>query len=245
MRWQRAYADPGCNANAGPYRLASRLLTAAWFTATVSARWVSSPEDGAAVFRYLVEDANKVTRQYSVLDASAAQDEVNHRLAVPQEIPGTGATLMAAHVTLTVTADDLEYAERRASIDRAAMLADAELEAQRDRLVKLRDVFLADTATARLWWFDGDPGKLLALADKENQFETVVQGIAESSASAADKDVVPGLVAQFLAELSPAEKTLLLGQLTNVFASYERQDLVAALQMRVLVPDANGASKAV
>lgn len=239
MRWQRAYSDPTITAHGGPFRLKSDLHPESPFTAEMTARW-SGPDDGTAVFRYLVDTASRITENYSVLDAGTVEIELNHEFAAVGEMPGTGATLITAHATLTIANDDLDYAERRTSIHRETLLADADLAAQRDRLLRLREVFLGDPATARLWWFNGEPGKLLALTDKDGQFETVVQSIAGSHSDSADQDALSGIIHQFLTELGPESRTFLLGQLAKVFASYERPDLVAALGMLAPVDRAIG-----
>jgi hypothetical protein len=71
---------------------------------------------------------HKTTRRFSVLDAAAANDAINVSFAAGHVIPGGGVQLVGARAELTVATDDLAFAERRAAIERRAIIEAADLE---------------------------------------------------------------------------------------------------------------------
>jgi len=211
------------------YRLASVLPEAA-FSAVIRAWWRPANRGyEEIVFQYLLEEGHKATRRFSVLDAAAANDAVNASFAVRRVIPG-GVQLVGARTELTVATDDLAFAERKADIERRASIEAAELETMHIRLVKLRDLFLSDSVMAGLWWSNGEPDRMLGLAEHAGKFDRLVSVVTGSQAGSARADTIAGLIERFLADLGPDHRTFLIGQLAKVFESYHQPGLAEKLR---------------
>ncbi|HLI37593.1 MAG TPA: hypothetical protein VKV80_09660 [Streptosporangiaceae bacterium] len=96
--------------------------------------------------------------------------------------------------------------------------------------MKLRDIFLGDSTMARLWWSNGEPDRLLRLADGGvEKFDAAVGMVTESRAGSAAADKIASLVERFLAGLRPDHRKLLITQLAKVFTSYQRAGLAEEL----------------
>jgi hypothetical protein len=211
------------------YRLAS-LLPETSFSAAIQAWW--HPADRGyeeIVFQYLWEVGRKETRRFSVLDSAAANDAINASFAAGRAIPGGGVQLVGARAELTVATDDLAFAERRATIERRASIEAAELETMHARLVKLRDLFLSDSVMAGLWWSNGEPDRMLGLAEHAPKFDSLVSVVTGSHADPARADPIAAIIGRFLADLGPDHRTLLIGQLAKVFVSYHQPGLAQEL----------------
>jgi hypothetical protein len=166
-----------------------------------------------------------------VFDTAAAQDPLNSTYAaLPGEVSGAGVQLVSARAALDVAKDDLDFAERKASIQRQTTLDAASLEATQARLTKLRDLFLSDSAMAGLWWFNGEPDRLLQLESNAVKFEKVVSAVAESPSGAANANKIANLLECFLADLGPDHRELLIAQLAKIFTGYQRPELAEDLQ---------------
>lgn len=211
------------------YRLDS-ALPGARFAASIQAWWhPSGSVSEETVFQHLYQEANAVTSRVSVLDAAAANDKLNAALAARRVIPQNGIHLVDARVVLSVTKDDTDYAERRADIERQARVESAALEAKHAQLVRLRDLFLSDTAMARLWWSNGDPDRLLHLADNTTKFDTIVSMVATGDGTAPSDKIAP-LISLFLANLGPDHREYLISQLAKIFESYRQPSLAEELR---------------
>jgi hypothetical protein len=211
------------------YRLDS-VLRDAHFDAEIQAEWLPMERGyDTIVFRFVGGHANAVTKRFSVLNADAANDELNEFLAAMQ-LPGElGIRLLSARVTLRVAVEDHDFALRQASIARQAQADAAELAAKHAHLMRLRELFLRDSAMAMLWWFDGDRDRMLSLTEKGDRFDTIVGLITNSPNVAPQSDKIAPLVADFLADLGVDHRTYLIGQLAKIFESYHRSDLAEAL----------------
>jgi hypothetical protein len=166
-RWPFAQQE---ELNGSPCRATRRYqldsaLTGAHFDAEIQAEWLPLEQGhDVIVFRFLAQHANVVTSRFSVLNADAANDELNEFLAALQMPIDLGIRLLSVRVALRVTAEDRDFAARQASIARQAEADGAELAAKHAHLIRLRELFLRDSAMAMLWWFDGDRDRMLSLA---------------------------------------------------------------------------------
>ena len=211
------------------YRLES--VDGTCFSASIQAWWLPAGVNcESQVFQYLGFHGNKVTKDFSVLDRAAANDAFNAWFAAQRTIPGSGIDLVAARAELTVPDDILEFAGRKADIQRRASIEAADLEAKHAYLIRLRDMFLKDAGVARLWWLDGDPDKLLDLAKHAAEFDAIVTTIAGSQGASTQPDTIAPLIDRFLTELGPHHREYLIGQLAQIFKYYDRSDLAEELR---------------
>jgi hypothetical protein len=82
---------------------------------------------------------------------------------------------------------------------------------------------------AGLWWSNGEPDRMLRLAEHAAAFDSLVSVVTGPHADPAQADKIAGLIGRFLADLGPDHRTLLIGQLAKVFESYHRPDLAEEL----------------
>jgi hypothetical protein len=221
-------------------RSASRLyhldsaLPGACFAASIQAWW--RPAESVSeetIFQHLHKEANAVTGSISVLDADAANDKVNGVFAARHMIPQGGIRLVDARATLSVAKDDLDYAERRAGIERQAHIEAAALEARYAHLVRLRELFLSDAAMAGLWWSNGDPDRVLRLDEHMSKLDTIVSMVSGSPGGPAQQDMIAPLIARFLTDLGPEHREYLISQLAKIFESYRQPSLADELRATV------------
>jgi hypothetical protein len=140
------------------------------------------------------------------------------------------AQLLSAHATLSVADDVRDQAERQAKNARQADANTAELTAKHAYLTRLRELFLCDSATAMLWWADGDRDRMLRLAEYEKQFGVMVSLVAGTPNDTARPDKIAPLVARFLTDLDGNDRRYLIGQLAEIFKNYRRSDLAEELR---------------
>lgn len=227
---QEPVADSAPHCASRLYRLDS-ALPGARFTASIEAWWhPSGSASEEIVFQHLRLKSNAVTSRGSVLDAAEVNDKVNVSLAGRRVIPQSGVRLIDARAVLDVAKDDLDYAEQRAGIERRASIEAAGLEARYAHLLRLRDLFLSDSAMARLWWSTGDPDRLLQLADNKAKFDTIVSVVARSPDDLAPSDKIAPLIARFLASLGPDHREYLISQLAKIFENYRQPSLAEELR---------------
>jgi hypothetical protein len=212
------------------YRLESDM-EGAYFGASIQAWWlpVGTNCEGQ-IFQYIGYHGNKVTRGFSVLDRAAANDALNAWFSVQRPIPDSGIELVSARADLNVADDVLDFAGRKADIQRRTSIESADLEAKHAYLTRLRDLFLKDGGMARLWWLNGDPDRLLRLADHTAEFDAVVNVIAGSRDPDVQPDQIAPIIDRFLTELSPRHREYLIGQLGQIFVSYEQPHLAEELR---------------
>lgn len=206
-------------------------MTGAFFSASIQAQWLPNRMGcDIQVFQYLRDQGNAVTRHFSVLDAPAANDALNASFAARRVIPGSDIQLAYARATLDVAKDDRDFAERKADIERRASIQTADLEAKHAYLMRLRDLFLGDAAMTGLWWSNGDPDRVLRLADPALEFDAIVSKIAGSPNSPELlEDKIAPLIGRFLTGLGPDHREYLIGQLAKIFKSYHQPDLAEEL----------------
>lgn len=115
-RWYLAQQE---ETNGSPCRATRRyqlesVLTDAHFDAEIQAEWLPMEQGhDAIVFRFLGGHANKLTSRFSVLNADAANDELNEFFATTQLPADSGIRLLSARVTLGVAVDVHDFALRR------------------------------------------------------------------------------------------------------------------------------------
>ncbi|MDI3101916.1 hypothetical protein QJ054_33305 [Streptomyces sp. AN-3] len=162
-------------------RLASRI-SSVFFTANVSGSWrlvgaaLTPHQDPAALARdHLRRQAAQAVREYSVLDAAAAQDAANAALAQPSRdcpLEVTGS------VHLAVTGLDRGLAEEHA---RRKQAADLDHEEETYRLAHLQRI-LADADLRRVWWIARFPDRFTDLKG----LETALDGLPSCTEPADD-----------------------------------------------------------
>lgn len=228
--------DRGPESARREYRLDS-AVQGAYFSASIQAWWLPvGPDRASRVFQYLWAQARAVTTRFSVLDATAANDALNEFYAIRRVIPDSDIQTVTARAVLEVAEKDREFAERKADIERRAIIEAADLEAKRAYLMRLRALFLGDAAMARLWWSNGDPDRVLRLGEHPEVFAAIVSSIAESSDSSVQPDKIAPLIGRFLADLGPHHREYLIGQLARIFENYQQQGL--AEELRAMGSDA-------
>jgi hypothetical protein len=212
------------------YRLESDM-EGAYFGASIQAWWlpVAANCDGQ-VFQYIGHHGNKVTKDFSVLDRSAANDALNAWFSAQRPIPDSGIELVSARAELNVADEVLDFAGRKADIQRRTSVESADLEAKHAYLTRLRDLFLKDGGMARLWWLNGDPDRLLRLAEHTAEFDAIVNMIAGSQDRDAQPDHIAPIIDRFLTDLGPRHREYLIGQLGQIFISYEQSHLAEELR---------------
>jgi hypothetical protein len=215
------------------YRLASELGTDAQFTAAIHAQWEPSGRgDRENVFLYLGRRGAEVTRKFSVLDVTEANDTLTRAFSqiAGSEIPGAGIRLISASATLRVEDDHRKFAEQEADLNRQARFHADNAKATMARLTTIRDMFLNDSAMAGLWWSEGKPERVLDLAAHKDTFGAVVSLLDGTAADRAEADKTGALINVFLTQLGPDYRERLLDQLARVFMSYDRHDLADKLR---------------
>jgi hypothetical protein len=237
--WLTGRRDPfpgadgvGESGSAG-YRLPSELGTDARFTAAIRAQWECSSHGGREiVFPYLAGQGVEVTKNFSVLDVTEANDTLMRAFSQisGSEIPGTGIRLISASATLQVEDGHRQFAEQEAGLNRQARFHADDAKVKMARLTTIRDMFLHDSASAALWWSEGKPERLLELAAHKDKFSTIVNLLYGTAADRAEADQTSELINVFLADLKPHHREHLLNQLARVFTSYDRPDLVDKLR---------------
>jgi hypothetical protein len=215
------------------YRLASELGADAQFTAAINARWEPSGRGGReSVFPYLAVYGARVTRKYSVLDVTEANDILTRAFSriAGSEIPEEGIHLISASATLQVEDSHRKFAEQEADLNRQVRFCGDDAKAKMARLTMIRDMFLHDSANAALWWSEGKPERLLELAVHKDKFSTIVNLIHGAPVDRSAADQTSELIKVFLADLGTHHREYLLDQLARVFMSYDRPDLADNLR---------------
>jgi hypothetical protein len=226
------YNEPTESGSAA-YRLVSELGNDAQFIAEISAHWEPSGHGGREnVFPYLGAHGAEVTRKFSVLDVTAANDALTRTFSqiAGSEIPSTRIRLIAASATLQVEDGPRNLAEQEADLKRQARLHADDAQAKMARLTMIRDMFLHDGAIAALWWSEGKPERLLELVAHKDKFNMVVNLLHGVTVDRAEPDQASDLINVFLADLGPHHREHLLDQLARVFTSYDRPDLADKLR---------------
>ncbi|WP_318218766.1 hypothetical protein [Streptomyces sp. SCL15-6] len=203
-------------------RMASHI-TSVFFTARIHGWWrragITSPphQDPAALAGdYLRRQTAQAVRQYSVLDAAAAQDAANAALTQWRSV---AALEVAGNVHLEVTDIDRSLAKEHALRQQAA---DLDHEEEMYRLAQLQRI-LADADLRRVWWISRFP-------DRFNDLEglkTALEGLSPSNEPADDD--LRGDIRNFTDRLvramhTPEQREVFLHALVqtlNVFGRHE------------------------
>jgi hypothetical protein len=178
------------------------------------------------------ETTEEITCRYSVVHLRETQDALASRLFDDRLQIGAlpGAEL---RVVLDADPEAVEIARRFEGMRMEAALTQVQHQLRFQQWDDLRREVLAVPHRARLWWLDGRSDRLEQLVTMGNVFEeaaallTPAPRTAQASSSAAQ---LSDVVDRFLRELEPAQRQLLLQQLSRVFVSYARHDLADATQ---------------
>ncbi|MGI5158920.1 hypothetical protein [Microbispora sp. CA-102843] len=216
-------------------------LREAYFEASVQVAWTSagdgsapSTEDTYQAHRQLREILERITPAFSVLSIGEAQSEVE--IAVYRKARGIDRRLTSVQVILSVNDDVKAYAENFEKELRKSALTEATYEMKARQARYVRDHLLVDAQIARLWWLDGRAEKLPELLKMGNNFEQVIglirngMGSARTPEEALAVERIAEIIKDFLAPLGAQHREILLSQLSQIFGSYEREDLVGSLQ---------------
>ncbi|MCA2186961.1 hypothetical protein [Nonomuraea cavernae] len=182
----------------------------------------------------LREILERVTPKFSVLSEGEAQSEAE--IAVYRQARRIDRRLTSVQIRLWANDNIKTYAEDFEKELRQSALTEATyaMKARQSRYV--RDHLLADAQVARLWWLDGKAEKLPELLKMGNNFEQVVglvqdgMGSTTTPEEALAVERVAEIIKDFLAPLGAQHREILLSQLSSIFGSYEREDLVRDIQ---------------
>lgn len=216
-------------------------LREAYFEASVQVTWTIAGDDSAPsveetyqAHRQLREILERVTPAFSVLSVGEAQSEVD--IAVYRTARSIDQRLTSVQVDLLANDDVKSYAEKFEKELRQSALTEATFEMKARQARYVRDHLLADAQIARLWWLDGKAEKLPELLKMGNSFEQVIglirdgMGPTRTPEEAKAVERIAEIIKDFLAPLGSQHREILLSQLSQIFASYEREDLVGSLQ---------------
>jgi hypothetical protein len=197
------------------------------FQLTIRAEWPPGTPTGqslGSLAEPLLKVIRPVAERYSVMDCDEAH------AAIEQAILGAAGLWESGPSTLTVDVrvgeDDRSLAEQQEALHReTALIRDRRLQ-ESERL----RVLLADPTTARLWWLENKPERLVQLQDQkmEGVFEKIAALFGESAGRSA-ADPIAELIRLFLQGLDSRFRERLVDQLGVVFHAYERNDLAASL----------------
>jgi hypothetical protein len=154
------------------------------FVATITARWRKTRGTPARVVApairvHLRSAAAAVTQTHPTRDPDAARDAVLRDFAV-STVDYAGALIQVhASIRLRVAPQGRRLAEQRTARARDLQLRQ---EAERNRLVFLRQEVFADPALARIWWLQQRPQLITAAGE-----DILVKTMEESASAAASR----------------------------------------------------------
>lgn len=205
------------------------------FLAEVGASWHPTSADWpdavvrSRLHQHLRMVVGGVCRSYSVLDAEEAQSHVNLVLDQARWVQEVAVELVGSRAALSVDPEVMTTAKQQEQVVRDSIVFAARHQDEVNRMHLLRDTVLLDGGMARLWWLNGDRARLQELVKLGDLFESAARLIAgtpaEEEPGSARSDVTAGLIDKFLVGLEPRYRLHLLGQLSDVFRSYERPSL--------------------
>lgn len=212
-----------------------------YFRAHLTLRWMvpprstPSPQREATVLGQVAEVAKQAARSFSVLHREEAESSVNKAL---WEVGPLDRFFARADATLLVEPEDVEFARQQREWDLTTERLRTERQAEVARLTALRDTLLRDAPTARLWWLDSDPKRLIDLARHANDFEQAVALVSgdshmESSLPGTETMTTAKLIELFLRDLGLEQRMHLIHQVGRVFQAHERSDLAEQLLISV------------
>ncbi|MEV6150536.1 hypothetical protein AB0L53_09355 [Nonomuraea sp. NPDC052129] len=214
-------------------------LDKAYFTASLELTWISDgpgqppSEDTYDVHRGLRKAIESATRNFSVLLLEEAQAQAD--FAARRAARTIDSNVVSARVILSVDEKTKLYAENYEDIVRTNALTEADWQMRAQQARYIRDHLLVDAQMARLWWLDGQSGKLPELLRMGSDFEKIVAlvqsgaGMIAEPEETAKEERIAHLIREFLDPLGPQHREVLLSQLGSMFTSYDRSDLADRL----------------
>ncbi|WP_203862911.1 hypothetical protein [Plantactinospora mayteni] len=163
--------------------------------------------------RKITEWADQVTARYCVTQAGNAENEINTRI------------VNGVRVQLAVSPQARAAAEAILEIDRQTALERLKHRAELERIRCLRESVYSRPDVARSYWLYHHPDQLNAMLDID------FEGIAEKFGDAGESRflVIAKLIGDFLGRLEDGDRRYLVGQLGQLFSSYNRPDLAERL----------------
>ncbi|MFF3854446.1 hypothetical protein [Micromonospora sp. NPDC002575] len=161
-----------------------------------------------------MEQADKLASQYCVTRAGNAETEINSRIAE------------GVHVQLAVSPQARAAAEAIREIARQSALERLKQRAELEQIRYLRESIYSRPDVARSYWLHHHSDQL------NEMLKIDFEGIAQKFGDVAESRflVIAKLIGDFLGGLGDGERRYLLGQLGEVFSSYDRPDLVKRLE---------------
>ncbi|WP_410812815.1 hypothetical protein [Micromonospora sp. 067-2] len=162
----------------------------------------------------ITEWAGQITAKYSVTQAGNAELEINTRNA------------NGVRVQLAVSPQARVAAEAILEIDRQTALERLKQQAELERIRYLRESVYSRPDVARSFWLYHHP-------DRPEELLTIrFEEIAEKFGDVGESRflVIAKLIGDFLGRLEDGDRRYLLGQLGQLFSSYDRPDLAERLE---------------
>ncbi|MFF5217832.1 hypothetical protein [Micromonospora sp. NPDC000442] len=159
--------------------------------------------------------ADQVTAKYCVTQVGNAENEINSGVAYN------------ANVQLTVSRQARAAAEGILDVHRQTALERLKQQAELERVRFMRETVYSQPDVARSYWLYHHP-------DRPEELLTIkFEEIAEKFGDAAESRSlgVAKLIDEFLGQLGESERRYLLGQVGQVFSSYNRTDLAERLEI--------------
>ncbi|MEU1241064.1 hypothetical protein ABZ388_11965 [Micromonospora parva] len=184
------------------------------FDATFHVLWQRNDQAALWTVRQkITEWAGQVTAKYSVTQAGNAEIEINTR------------KVNGVCVKLTVTRQARIAAEAILEIDRQTALERLKQQAELERIRYLRESVYSRPDVARSYWLYHHPDQLEELLTIN--FEKIAEKFGDVGESRFL--VIAKLIGDFLGRLEDGDRRYLLGQLGQLFSSYDRPDLAERL----------------
>lgn len=184
------------------------------FDATFEFWWRTDDEAGYWPKRQTVTDwADEVSSRYCVTQAGNAEVEINTQNPI------------GALVKLTVSPEARAAAEAIQEVDRQADLTSRKRQVELEQVRYLRENIYSRPNVARSYWLYHHPDQINTMLDIN--FEEIAEKFTdvEESRSLA----IARLLGDFLAKIEDVDRRHLIGQLGQVFSSYNRPDLATRL----------------
>ena len=186
------------------------------FDATFQGWWQGNDQAAFWTARQkITEWAGQVTARYCVTQAGNAENEINTRITND------------FRVQLTVGPQARAAAEAILEIDRQTALERLRQRAELERIRYLRESVYSRPDVARSFWLYHHPDQLNAMLDID--FERIAGKFGDAGESRVL--VIAKLIGDFLGRLEDGDRRYLVGQLGQVFSSYDRPDLAERLEV--------------
>jgi hypothetical protein len=210
--------------------LPSRIV-GGYFQAEFSARWVtdsSSPATNREWLRsILTGEARVCTERASVAVVEVTEAAANARLRAIAWPARGNVHNMAVTVRLTASAEARQIATEWEKLQAQLTLSRVKAELEVERLRHLRENIFTKPDVARTYWLDRHPEGLDGVLD--NRFERIAEKLG--SGPGPSTMTVANLVRDFLSELDPQQKNVLLDLLDRAFTAFGRSELSEQLPL--------------